>query len=115
MAKSLKEDFGVLQVAAALGSGRWRFVSNGSSGGPRLVPRVACGGGQVGAQALHGVIDRAAHLVGKPAHGVRDLVLDTSELGLALAEFGPTGVGDGVDGLASVCTLADEPLLLELR
>ena len=50
--------------------------------GPAL--GLARGARQVGAQALHGLVDAGAHLVGEAAHRVGHLVLDRVEFVLAL-------------------------------
>ena len=76
---------------------------------------VLCGGGEVGAQALHGIAHAAAHFVGDQPHRVGEAGLDALELTGARFDLGVPGGGDRVDRLAAVHRLADETLFFELR
>mgnify|MGYP001128859438 CR=1 FL=1 len=80
-----------------------------------LLAFVARCGGEVGAEAAHGIPDAPADLVGDEADAVGQTRLDALEVAFARGDLCAAGVGDLVDGLASVDRLGHEPLFLELR
>ena len=109
------ERVGAAQLLAGIGArgilggrGRRGAVLSG-------VPVGAGGGGEVGAQALHGFAHAPAHLVGDEAHTVGEPRLDAFEVSRAGGDLGPSGLRDRVDGLAAVDGLGDEALVFELR
>src|SRR5699024_10492584 len=70
---------------------------------------------EVGAEALHRFAHVLTHAVGDEPHRVGEAVLDPIDLIRARTYLGAAGVGDRVDRGASVASLRDEPLFLELR